>query len=274
MKRVLFIILICLWATNLSALTYPDDLDVSFERTFPGTAFSVGEIVEIKVQFVTQETTQLNSFFYSEQLPNWIRLFPDDVKLNNESINYQFEEGEEDEILMGLTPYRWILDDPHGQPDLIINHGDRLEFSYRLVANQSGFCTPDHNGWFGFMGETNGIAILGDDDTSITLFFGTLTGLPEDVPTTALAPAWPNPFNPSTRLSFANEREQRLVLAVHDVTGRRVRLLRDEIIAPGRHEVTWNGCDDADRVLPSGVYFVNLMGDDGPIDRQQIVLLK
>jgi flagellar hook assembly protein FlgD len=47
-------------------------------------------------------------------------------------------------------------------------------------------------------------------------------------------------------------------LGVFDLRGRLVATLVDEIVAAGRHEVTWNGRDDSGRELPSGVYLSRL----------------
>ncbi|MCA9753198.1 MAG: hypothetical protein KC591_13470, partial [Gemmatimonadetes bacterium] len=39
------------------------------------------------------------------------------------------------------------------------------------------------------------------------------------------------------------------------VTGRRVATLRNGPTAAGRHAVTWNGRDDAGKLLAAGIYF-------------------
>ena len=88
-----------------------------------------------------------------------------------------------------------------------------------------------------------------------------LTGAPDGgTPAAyALRGAAPNPFNPSTTLSYdvpAGGGDVRL--DVLDARGRLVRTLVAERRAEGRHEAAWNGRDDAGRRLPSGVYFARL----------------
>ena len=73
----------------------------------------------------------------------------------------------------------------------------------------------------------------------------------------------PNPFNPSTRLRFALEREGTVALAVYDARGRLVRDLGARTFPAGEHAVTWNGRDEAGRAAASGVYYVRLVGGEG-----------
>ncbi|HEX7078397.1 MAG TPA: FlgD immunoglobulin-like domain containing protein [Candidatus Eisenbacteria bacterium] len=73
-----------------------------------------------------------------------------------------------------------------------------------------------------------------------------------------LYPARPNPFNPSTAIEFSLDAPSRVSLAVHDIQGRRVRVLADGSFDAGRHTVRWDGADQAGRPCGSGVYFVRL----------------
>jgi hypothetical protein len=72
----------------------------------------------------------------------------------------------------------------------------------------------------------------------------------------------PNPFNPSTTITFevpgsANAPVPTL-LDVYDLAGRRVRRLLAEPVDAGRHEARWDGKDDGGRSVSSGVYVARL----------------
>jgi hypothetical protein len=69
-----------------------------------------------------------------------------------------------------------------------------------------------------------------------------------------LGPNLPNPFNPSTRIRYDVAAESRVSLVVYDVAGRRVRLLVDQIVEPGRHAADWDGRDVTGVPVASGVY--------------------
>ncbi|MBN1825772.1 MAG: hypothetical protein JW958_05860 [Candidatus Eisenbacteria bacterium] len=88
-----------------------------------------------------------------------------------------------------------------------------------------------------------------------------------------LLPNAPNPFNPTTTLSFALTRAERVSLALFDVRGRLVRVLMDDARPPGWHEIAWNGLDGGGKEAPSGVYFSVLRGN-GWNQTRKIVLIR
>ncbi len=71
--------------------------------------------------------------------------------------------------------------------------------------------------------------------------------------------AWPNPFNPVVKLAFDTNRTDAVQLDVFDVRGRKVANLMDMVVGSGRTEVSWDGKNDAEHSLPSGVYFARLV---------------
>ncbi|HET9328483.1 MAG TPA: S8 family serine peptidase [Candidatus Eisenbacteria bacterium] len=77
-----------------------------------------------------------------------------------------------------------------------------------------------------------------------------------------LEDAWPNPFTSATTMAFTLSRAAPVRLAIHDPTGRRVRLLVNATLPSGRHAIRWDGLDGGGRSLPSGVYFVTLESAD------------
>ena len=70
--------------------------------------------------------------------------------------------------------------------------------------------------------------------------------------------AVPNPFNPSTRISFELSERTRIRLRLIDTAGRTVRTLDDGLLAAGHHERLWDGRDDAGTRVASGVYTATL----------------
>ena len=67
-----------------------------------------------------------------------------------------------------------------------------------------------------------------------------------------------NPFRGETRIGYALPAAGPVRLSVHDVTGRRLAVLRDGPAAAGAHTLVWRGEDDAGRPLPAGVYLLRL----------------
>ena len=73
-----------------------------------------------------------------------------------------------------------------------------------------------------------------------------------------LAPNLPNPFNPRTEIGFTLAAPARAQLAVYDMRGRLVRILRDDDLPSGDHTAVWDGTDTAGRAQPSGGYVFRL----------------
>lgn len=73
----------------------------------------------------------------------------------------------------------------------------------------------------------------------------------------------PNPFNPSTRITFDVPRESDVELEVFDIQGRKVVTLLNETVAAGRHTVEFRAADARGVPLPSGVYFYRMKADAG-----------
>ena len=74
----------------------------------------------------------------------------------------------------------------------------------------------------------------------------------------ALLANYPNPFNPSTIISFSLTGEDRAELAIYSISGQRVRTLLSGETTAGSHSVTWDGRDDSGKLVSSGVYLSRL----------------
>ncbi|MGD8395019.1 MAG: FlgD immunoglobulin-like domain containing protein [Candidatus Eiseniibacteriota bacterium] len=82
----------------------------------------------------------------------------------------------------------------------------------------------------------------------------------------------PNPFNPATTLVYSLAVAGRVRLAIHDVEGRRVRLLVDAEQAAERFTIAWDGRDDAGRDVASGVYLCRLEGPGFTVTRKMVLV--
>ena len=68
-----------------------------------------------------------------------------------------------------------------------------------------------------------------------------------------LEPAWPNPFNGSTRIGFTLPEAGEVTLQILDLQGRVVQTLLAGDFTAGRHSVVWNASESA-----AGTYFCKL----------------
>ncbi|MCK5407437.1 MAG: T9SS type A sorting domain-containing protein, partial [Candidatus Krumholzibacteria bacterium] len=83
----------------------------------------------------------------------------------------------------------------------------------------------------------------------------------------------PNPFNPSTQIGYRIADDQRVRVAIYDVSGALVRMLVDASQPAGAYTVTWSGANDEGLPVSSGVYFYRL--EAGKLTQtRRMVLLK
>ena len=87
-----------------------------------------------------------------------------------------------------------------------------------------------------------------------------------------LSQNYPNPFNPSTTLTFELPQERQVHLAIYALDGSLVRTLVSGQHEAGRHEVIWDGRDDAGRGVATGTYFARVRAGDFSQIRKMVLL--
>ena len=79
---------------------------------------------------------------------------------------------------------------------------------------------------------------------------------------------FPNPFNPSTTISWQLAEGSDATLKVYDILGREIATLVNEYKSAGKYETEFNATN-----LPSGVYFYQLKAGEF-ISAKKMILLK
>lgn len=118
-------------------------------------------------------------------------------------------------------------------------------------------------------------------ENGLTAYWNASTSVEESETTelprsSLLTQNYPNPFNLSTdiRYQIADSRYPlHTTLRIYNILGQEVRTMVEGIKEPGYYTVTWDGKDNAESGLPSGVYFYQLKSGT-TIETKQMVLLK
>jgi len=71
-------------------------------------------------------------------------------------------------------------------------------------------------------------------------------------------PPFPNPFNPSTTISYELHREANVNIIIYDITGRKIAVLEDAVKSAGLHNVLWHGKTDEGWAVASGLYIFQI----------------
>ena len=73
---------------------------------------------------------------------------------------------------------------------------------------------------------------------------------------------FPNPFNPTTTITYDLPEQSSVKLTVFDIQGKEVMMLQNAAKPPGNYEVLWNGFDQQGNQVSTGVYFARLQTGD------------
>ena len=69
---------------------------------------------------------------------------------------------------------------------------------------------------------------------------------------------FPNPFNPTTNISFRIANPSISSLIIYDLSGNLVRELKNGFIPEGEYNLTWDGRSSTGQSVPSGLYIYQL----------------
>jgi hypothetical protein len=81
-------------------------------------------------------------------------------------------------------------------------------------------------------------------------------------------PAYPNPFNSTTIISFNLPAQGEVKLHIFNVAGEKIKTLINEEMSPGFHRVSWNADD-----VSSGVYFYTIETKNF-LQTRKVILIK
>jgi len=76
-----------------------------------------------------------------------------------------------------------------------------------------------------------------------------------------LRPNFPNPFNPTTNITFDLPQDDNVNLKIYDIQGRHIITLINKKLNAGVHNFTWDGRDKNGQLISSGIYICTIKTD-------------
>ena len=116
-----------------------------------------------------------------------------------------------------------------------------------------------------------------NEDTEIKENYINVAGVSADediMPITSqLIGNYPNPFNPTTTISFSVTQTSSFVnLEIFNLKGQKVKRFVNETLPVGTHSVIWNGTDDSGKSVTSGIYFYKMKSGNYTSTKKMILL--
>jgi hypothetical protein len=116
----------------------------------------------------------------------------------------------------------------------------------------------------------------GSDENGFVEYGSVKVVVPNDPHSHGMEQNFPNPFNPLTTVRFdvggTFDRIYPVDLTIFNVRGEKVRTLIHDRRGCGRYSVLWNGCNDRNEPLPSGIYFSRLTVGNSIFTKKMLLL--
>lgn len=131
-------------------------------------------------------------------------------------------------------------------------------YYWRVIAlDGTGNSTPCHS--IGAFNMEHGIGVESEDDSNIPEKF-------------ALLPNHPNPFNPETKITYHLPTACHVRLKVYNSLGQLINTLLDQERKAGIYSTYWNGRNDKNEPVSSGIYIFKIEADNFIMARKMLLL--
>ena len=88
----------------------------------------------------------------------------------------------------------------------------------------------------------------------------------------ALKGNYPNPFNPTTKIRFTNDRSSNVKVTVYALNGEKVATIMNKQVNAGAYDVSWNGKSSNGTIVPTGMYLYDIESDGRRLQGKMLFL--
>jgi hypothetical protein len=202
----------------------------------------------------------------------------------------------EGQIASGLGKIDFIDEDNDGDSDMFLsdsffyhniifyrNTGDIYNFDFEYeMSNYANIEVGDYSTicFFDIDNDTDKDMIIGERDGGINLFRndGGVSFDNHELQITNLQLSnYPNPFNPSTKIQFSGEsfaQNEQITLEIYNIKGQKIRQFNIHNSKLKINEVVWDGRDEFQKPVSSGVYLYQIKSKAGILGSKKMILMK
>ncbi len=137
-------------------------------------------------------------------------------------------------------------------------------FTKSLGGGPFALCFPDIRTGLALTGYYYVSGLYANDNIQIITGINEIKYYPNEF---ALYQNYPNPFNPTTNIRFTIPNQGTVTIKIFDILGRELRILLNEEMNAGQHNITFNAKD-----LPSGIYFYRISAGNYSATKKMVLL--
>jgi len=148
----------------------------------------------------------------------------------------------------------------NGEYEIEVEAGD-----YTVSCYLEGYLVPDEVQITVIVSETSVVNFVLEEEVS--------AGNPLISNELTILGNYPNPFNPSTMISFSLPDNSNTTLSIFNAKGQLIKTIITEFLSAGTYQFNWNGKDEKDKNVSSGIYFFKVKTDT-EVKTGKMLLLK
>jgi hypothetical protein len=157
-----------------------------------------------------------------------------------------------------------------------LNFSTRAEFeafhsSYESDQISSGFEFDGNSNWYCVFDNSNALHTLQHVVGSIHLY----SVYDPEIANVLILSNYPNPMNPQeseTTIMYQLPQKSNVELAIYNILGQKVKTLINEIKYAGQFSIDWDGRNELNQTVSSGVYVCKIKTDQGWSSRKMVVV--
>jgi hypothetical protein len=218
----------------------------------------------------SQYTKQASELFTFEEKPDYESVIIDTIEGGNNIVEVGVFENEVcvgaavvDEFPLHILAYTDA-----------VNRGEELTFQFSYGGGRGYQAAEGYtvlNTETGFF-ETRKVRLGQMEHNIFRLYTDEEQEIVPEIDRTVLYSNYPNPFNPTTQITFSIPQEGKVNISVYNIKGQLVKTLVNRRIISGSHIVNWNGQDNTGKRVSSGVYFYKLKTAEKEISKKMLLL--
>ncbi|MGD8780837.1 MAG: T9SS type A sorting domain-containing protein [Ignavibacteria bacterium] len=257
--------------------TNPPAFQLNFDVNWGDTTgLGYGGFWELAVDYMVDLSSALNPDSTATEVPvnryiaDWAGAFEEFVPI--EGVFASFAKNDEDNIVEIAIPRTGINVDTDVRPWIYVVGDENWD-------NEEYFPNTIYEGWGG-EGEFYALNYNFVTGPSVHKIYDSQTVTDVDdvddkilLPGFGLVSNYPNPFNPSTTITFSVSKYETINVAVYDILGRKIAtLINNEEMHPGHKLIKWQGKDDSGNTVSSGVYFYSISSPSNSIVKKMMLM--
>lgn len=154
----------------------------------------------------------------------------------------------------------FVTDESNYEKSTINQRFDACIAENNISSVKSEFGLPDEGIWYAFLNSRSTNANYTKATGWFALYYSDLVGIDDNKNNNSQSNIliYPNPFSTLTKINFYLEKSSFLQISIYNQNFQEVKTLSNQFFESGLNYIVWDGSDNNENKLPSGIYFIKI----------------